>query len=104
ACAPPLLWRALRPPRMFMKPLAAVVQQAIQHRRGGRRAEAAALYREMLALDPDCADALHLLGVIEHQRGQHAKAVDLIRRAAALTPDNPAIQSNLGEAYRHLRR
>ena len=80
------------------------LQLAIQHHQAGRLREAEASYRKILARDPQCVDALHLLGVIAHQVGQHELAVELIGRAAALAPDTPAIHSNLGEAYRHLHR
>jgi len=77
---------------------------AIEHHQAGRLPQAEALYREILARDPSSVDALHLLGVIAHQVGRHDVALDLIGRAAILAPNNPAIHSNLGEAYRHLHR
>lgn len=86
-----------------MTKFTASLEQAIKHHQAGRLSQAAALYRKILARDPRCADALHLLGVVAHQTGQSADAVKLIRQAAAITPENPAIHSNLGEAYRHLR-
>jgi predicted O-linked N-acetylglucosamine transferase (SPINDLY family) len=80
------------------------LRQAIQHHQAGRLSKAETLYRAILARDPHCVDALHYLGVIAHQVGQHAVAVGLIRQAEALAPANAAIHSNLGEAYRHLGR
>jgi hypothetical protein len=38
------------------------------------------LYRETLGSNPINADALHLLGVIAHQRGDHMDAIGLMRR------------------------
>jgi len=81
-----------------------VLDTAIKQHQAGRLSQASALYYEILARDSQCADALHLLGVIEHQNGHHERAVQLIRRASILAPENPAIYSNLGEAYRHLDR
>jgi len=43
--------------------------------------QAEAIYREVLATDPQAADALHLLGVIHTQRGNHETAIQLIQRA-----------------------
>ena len=73
---------------------------ALQHHRAGRLAEAEAIYREILAIQPRHADALHLRGVIAHQSGRHDVAVDLIRQAIALQPDAASFHSNLGESYR----
>lgn len=80
------------------------LELALGHHRAGRLAPAEALYREILDRHPECVDALHYLGVIAHQRGDHQTAVELIARAAVAAPNHPTIHSNLGEAYRHLHR
>lgn len=80
------------------------LRAAIHHHQAGRLSQAEVAYREILSQDPDCLDALHYLGMIAHQLGRQLEAVELIGRAAALAPENPAIHSNLGEAYRHLHR
>ena len=61
---------------------------------------AAQLYRKVLAEEEENVDALHLMGVLHHQRGEHARAVELIGRAVALRPNVPAFHVNLAEAYR----
>ena len=72
---------------------------ALQHHQAGRLAEAErTLYRQILAVQPNHAGALHHLGVIAHQRGRHDLAVEWIQRAIALHPDDPAAHSNLGTA------
>ena len=71
---------------------------AIQHQQAGRLAEAEHLCRQILAVAPQHADALHLLGVIAHQVGRSQIAVELIRGAIALNPNNPEFHSNLGTA------
>jgi len=73
---------------------------ALQHHRVGRLAEAEALYRQILAVEPRHADALHLLGVVAHQVGKNDVAVGLIRQAIALKPNDPDAHSNLGNALR----
>ena len=75
---------------------------ALQHHQSGRLAEAEGLYRQILAVDPRQAGALHLLGVVAHQLGRNDVAVELMRRALALAPGVPALHSDLGEAYRGL--
>jgi tetratricopeptide (TPR) repeat protein len=73
---------------------------AIAMHQSGKLESAAQLYRKVLAQEQENADALHLLGVLHHQRGEHARAVELIGRAAALRPNVPAFHANLAEAYR----
>lgn len=80
------------------------LQLAIQHHQAGRLADAETLYREILARDPACVDALHYLGVIGLQTNHPAIALDLIGRAAALAPHHASVHSNLGEACRQLAR
>ncbi|MBI4662156.1 MAG: tetratricopeptide repeat protein [Verrucomicrobia bacterium] len=75
------------------------LRHGIAHHQAGRLAEAEGLYREILAHDPGCVDALHYLGVIAHQVGWHGVAVELIGRAAILGPKDAAIHYNLGSAY-----
>jgi tetratricopeptide (TPR) repeat protein len=75
---------------------------ALELHRQGRLQEAAGLYQGILARNPGHADALHLLGVLAHQVGQDARAVELIGRAVALNPAAAVYHCNLGEAYRGL--
>jgi len=63
------------------------LQSAMQLHRSGKLEEAEPLYRQVLAREPANTDALHLLGVINLQRGQSAQGESLIRRAISLRPD-----------------
>ncbi len=47
-------------------------------------------------VDAQHADSLHLLGMIEHQRGHHEVAVEMIGQAIAVRPKEAAYHSNLG--------
>lgn len=76
----------------------AALQGALALHQQGRIAEAAILYREMIAREPRDAPALHLLGVAELQLGKPALAADLISRAVELQPQNAQYLSNLGLA------
>ena len=71
---------------------------AIQHHRAGRLQAAEQIYRRILTVDPDHADAIHLLGVIASQTGKLDLAVETIRRAIALKGGAPAFHVNLGNA------
>ncbi len=68
----------------------------------GRFADAARCYHTVLAGQPDHAGALHLFGVLHHQNGYSARAVELIGRAVALEPETAAYHANLAEAHRAL--
>ena len=58
--------------------------------------EAGAIYRRVLDIDPDHADANHLLGVLFYQLGDHSQAAEFISRAIANAPDQPIYHNNLG--------
>ena len=79
-------------------------QVAIEHHQAGRLGEAEGIYRQILAVQPQHADALHLLGVIAHQVGRDDVAVEIILTAIALVPTTAMFHSNLGEVYRKLGR
>ncbi len=59
-------------------------------------AEAERIYRQILAIDAEQADCLHLLGMIAYQAGRHEVALERIREAIALDKKVPAYHSNLG--------
>lgn len=73
--------------------------RAIEHHRSGRLQPAEAIYRRILDARPGHADALHLLGVVRHQRGDHRAAVSFIGRAIAARPDVAACHNNLASAH-----
>jgi tetratricopeptide (TPR) repeat protein len=79
-----------------------VLTAAFEMHQAGRFASAAQMYRTVLVREQDNADALHLLGVLHHQEGNHLRAAELIGRAVALQPSVPAFHANLAEAYRAL--
>jgi tetratricopeptide (TPR) repeat protein len=76
------------------------LQLALRHHQQGQLVEAARLYHAALAVQPDHPEALHLLGVVAHQKGDHARAVELILRAIVGNPGNATYHANLAEAYR----
>ncbi len=73
---------------------------AIQHHQAGRLQAAEQIYRQILALEPNHADAWNLLGVIAHQMGRHEVAVQCIGRAIGLQGSTPAFHYNLGVAFK----
>ncbi|MEA2824187.1 MAG: protein O-GlcNAc transferase [Alphaproteobacteria bacterium] len=80
------------------------LKQAQELHQQGRHDEAETRYRDVLAVTPDNADALHFLGVLEAQRGRYEIAADLIGRAASIAPENPFIHYNYGNVLSALNR
>ncbi len=78
------------------------IDQALIHHQAGRLNQAEALYRHVLGAAPNHPDALHLLGVLAHQRGDHEGAVVNIEQAITLRANVADYHSNLGEALRAL--
>ncbi|MGK6310302.1 tetratricopeptide repeat protein [Variovorax sp. DT-64] len=62
----------------------------------GRFVEAEQGYDRVLATAPDHAEALHFKGLAAHQRGDHVRAITLIRAAIALDGQQFGWYSNLG--------
>ena len=85
-----------------MVTVSAALASAIQHHQAGRLQAAELIYRQILAIQPNHADAWHLLGVIAHQTGRYDVAIDHIQRAIRLKGNAAAFHNNLGEAYRAL--
>jgi protein O-GlcNAc transferase len=83
---------------------ATTFQQGLALHQQGRLDEAEVLYRAILAAQPAHFGALHLTGLVHHQRGAYAVAADWIGRAIAVNPGAPEPHSNLGLALLELRR
>src|SRR5579864_3842493 len=81
---------------------AQLIQQAIGHHTAGRLAEAGAIYRQILTLEPNHADALHLTGVLAGQNDRPAEAIEWIERALAVSPQVSLYYDSLAESYRRL--
>jgi predicted O-linked N-acetylglucosamine transferase (SPINDLY family) len=81
-----------------------VFARALAFHQNGLLADAQTLYREILQELPNHFDALHLLGVSEHQIGHLDAAERLIRRALVIDPRSAAAHSNLGNLLVQSRR
>ena len=75
---------------------------AIAMHRAGQLGQASQLYQKILTREQENPEALHLLGVLNHQQGQNTRAIELIGRAVALRPNSHIYHANLAEAYRAL--
>jgi tetratricopeptide (TPR) repeat protein len=81
-------------------PLGEAFVYADRCRGEGRLMEAEAACRQILQAKPDSPEATHLLGVIAHQNGKLADAIEHVRRAVKLAPQVALYHANLGEMLR----
>ncbi len=81
-----------------------LLANGMRFHQAGRLAEAEECYRRLLALIPDHAESLHLLGVIFIQRGRYDLAVDPIGRAIAANGGVASYHANHGSALQALGR
>jgi tetratricopeptide (TPR) repeat protein len=77
-----------------------VLMTAIEMHQSGQLGAASQLYERVLASERENAEALHLLGVLYHQQGEHRRSVELIGQAVALRPSSYIYHANLAEVYR----
>ncbi|HLZ01209.1 MAG TPA: tetratricopeptide repeat protein [Bradyrhizobium sp.] len=75
---------------------AALFDAAVRDFVAGRLALAEELCRRQLASDPQAADCLHLLGLIQAQKGHLDLAIDLVAQAIRHNQANPDYFSSLG--------
>jgi len=73
-------------------------QTATEHHRAGRLGQAEPLYRQVLAQEPNHADALNQLGYLLYQTGRYQEALHLIGRAIDGDPSIAEYHNNLGLA------
>lgn len=74
------------------------LMQAFACHQSGDLNGAAQGYQEVIAMNPQQADAWHLMGVLAHQLGDFAGAVGLIERAREYDNTNVDSANNLGNA------
>src|SRR5580704_14489515 len=84
--------------------VASLFAEALALHQTGRLADAERAYYQILGVQPDHFDSLHLLGVIFHQRGSHAEAVRQIDSALKRNPNNVLALNNRGLALNELQR
>ena len=78
------------------------LDQAVASHQAGRLSEAEKLYQQVLAENPQNADALHLLGVIAYQVNKHGLAINLITSSIEIAPQQAEAYNNLGIAFKEL--
>jgi tetratricopeptide (TPR) repeat protein len=83
---------------------ARLLRQALLHHRAQRFREAGALYRRVLAIDPNEPVALQMLGLIAIEHGRYPYAVQLISKAIVSRSDDAGAHYNLALALQKLGR
>lgn len=73
-----------------------ILPDAVNLHRSGRLEEARRLYQKALRRNPADADALNYLGMLEFQRGERKRGIELLNRSLALAPRNPHAWINYG--------
>jgi len=81
-----------------------LLREAVAHHQAGELVQADALYRQILAAEPEHVDALYLLGVMACQVGQFAIALELADRVIAKRPEVAEAHANRGNALNGLRQ
>ena len=72
--------------------------------RSGKVPEAEAMYRKVLDGDPNCAEAIHFLGLAAMQRGKLDEALELVRKSIELEPKQADYHNNLATALGRMNR
>jgi tetratricopeptide (TPR) repeat protein len=80
------------------------LEAGLAHHRAGRLPHAEAIYRQILASEPDRADVVFLLGIALLQAGHPDRALDLFIRAVKLQPRNSVYHSSMASALHALGR
>ena len=95
--------RLVNPP-ILTPDTAALLTQALAFHQAGLLTEAEALYRKLLLACPRHFDSLHMLGVIDYQRGDHASALRRIDHALNVDPRSASAHNNRGVVLVELGR
>ncbi|MFM9913919.1 MAG: tetratricopeptide repeat protein [Methylophilaceae bacterium] len=72
------------------------LQTAMSQHQAGQLSQAAVLYKKILHVQANHPDALHLLGLVAKQQGDHATAIKLMSKSLSVKPDYVEAHVNLG--------
>jgi protein O-GlcNAc transferase len=81
-----------------------ILEAARRHHQAGRSAQAEAMYRRILAIQPEHAEALHSLGILAFAAGQLPAAASFFEKAMAADPRAADYACNLGAVLEKLNR
>lgn len=72
---------------------------AVAEHQAGRLDRAAALYRQLLSVQPNHLDIQYLLGTLWLQKGDHRAAIEILESVRKQKEGVPEVHNNLGIAY-----
>ncbi len=81
-----------------------ILEHAVAFHQQGQLAQAGQLYSQILHLQPDHFDALHMLGVIRLEQGQYEDALKLVAAALKVNPESARAHSNHGRVLCRVKR
>ena len=90
--------------RFNISPTVTSLEKGISYHQIGNLKDAEAIYRNVIAKNSIQPDALHLLGLIELQKGNPELSVSLIQKAIAISKHNATYHFNLGVSLFQLAR
>jgi tetratricopeptide (TPR) repeat protein len=76
--------------------LESMLARALRLQREGKLDQAGRAYRDIISSNERHAECLHLLAMVEFERGNLETAEQMIRKAIAIEPDHPFFHGNLG--------
>ena len=82
----------------IINPNTPLLQQAIAHHQAGRLQQAEYICREIIKIEPENANACHILGLVAHQVVRSNIAIHLISKAIEKDPNQPFYYSSFGNA------
>jgi len=82
----------------------AEIEKGLKLQQEGRLRDAEVSYRAALKVNPNNANALHLIGTLAFQVGKYEIAVQLIQKALKISPTSAHFYNNCGPALRALGR
>jgi predicted TPR repeat methyltransferase len=83
-----------------MNKATALYNKALKSHREGDFLKAQTLYQKILKKNPQHAASMHQLGLLAVQLNQLDTAIAWLKQALAISPDDPIIHNNLGNAYK----
>src|SRR4051794_25920727 len=87
-----------------MDDIRSMLDAAVEHHRLGRLPDAEQIYRRVLSIEPNHAEAIHCLGTLAVQAGHVDAGLRLIDRSLELQPNVSALYLNAGLLLRHIGR
>lgn len=73
------------------------LDRAMAMHRAGKLDQALSAYQDLIAADPQNADALHLTGLLAHQMGRTSVGIACIEHALTINPAAPLFHRNMAE-------